>query len=295
MRHPIYSRLLFFVLPILACTGCFGPFAVTGEVVDQNGTPLSNVKLHTTASVQTKQEFDAYGGETSAILPDGEFKVRCWTCSAMHLFFSKDGYHPKALDLAFFEWWTDHEVVLIKQGPPVDLDRFEADITFGPGNIETVMAVVDQEAKTLTLEELKEFPETTPVVRLRPSRHDDGALMVTTEEFMPVLEYVELDFSEANGAIQLYEPSDINFTYAYAEMVAAPKDGYTQSVRLQGKWPGQYYYFYCRIDGYYCKGAVSAPTVSQSGDQLGVSLSVEAFVNHKPNDRGLDDPRGYLR
>ena len=77
--------------------------------------------------------------------------------------------------------------------------------------------------------------------------------------------------------------------------LSAPQEGYTPSVRLQGKWPGQYYYFYCIIDGYYCKGAVSAPSVWLDDGQPGVQLTLEAFVNHTPNDRGLDDPRGYLR
>ena len=279
----------------LLCAACSGPFSVSGQVVDQYGNPLGNVRLHTTAAVKTDNEFDAYGGEQSTTLSDGEFKVRCGNCSAVHLFFSKDGYHPQAVDLAFFEWSNDMTIVLYERGPPVDLNPHEAKITAGPGFDDTYMVIDGKETRVLTEAELAAEESELPYIALRPAANDDGSLITETPEFMPIIKYAELDFSGANGAAQLYEPREMSLTYAYAEMSAAPVDGYTPRIRLENKLPGQLFFFYCIIDGYYCKGTATVPGLWQDEESSRVQVSIETFVNPVPSHRGLDDPRGYLR
>lgn len=278
-------------------SACSGPFSASGRVVDQYGNPLTDVRLHTTAAVKTEFEADAYGGEKSSTLPDGKFKVRCGNCAAVHLFFSKEGYHPQSVDLAFFEWSSNMTIVLQEKGPPVDLDEYQAKISAGPDFDDTVMVFAEKEARVYTEAGLAtaSVESDLPFIALRPATNEDGDLIVETREYMQTIKFAELDFSGANGAAQLYEPRERSITYAYAEMGAAPVDGYTPTIRLENKMPGELFFFYCIIDGYYCKGMATAPSLMSASDEPYVQITIEAFVNQVPSHRGLDDPRGYLR
>lgn len=273
-----YSKVLATLAILLVCSSCSGPLFVSGRVVDQDGNPLSDVKLHTTASVKTKYEADSYGGERSTTLRDGEFKIRCAACSAAHLLFVKDGYHPKSIDLAFFEWSSDLTIVLQKKGPPVDLKGYETRVQAGPEIDDTFLAL-----------------SAASFVAIRPAMNNEGALAIEVKEFMSTMKFVDLDFSGANGGAQLYVPTDLEISYAYAEMTAAPLDGYTSTIRLSGKQEGQFHFFYCKIDGRYCKGKVSVPRVWDNDGRKVVIASIEVFLNPQQGDRGLDDPHGYFR
>ena len=285
------------LLAVLAA-GCFGPFAVTGQVVDQDGHPLSDVTLHTTASVRTDYEFDAYGGESSTLLEDGEFSVRCASCSAMHLFFTKDGYHGKSLDLAFFEWWGDHTVVLTQIGPTVDLNLYRAKLSVSIDDADTVMALPKHDPRNDDYtKERATLTQGEPHVALKPALAEDGsfAIDVGVPDGMRTIRYAELDFSAANGVAQIHDAPVDRFDNILSEMVAAPRDGYAPTLRLHGKQLGQIYFFYCIVDGHYCKGTVTAPGLRFEGDTPRLRAEIELYINRDPSNRGLDDPRGYLR
>lgn len=285
------------LLLVMLLAGCSGPATVSGTVVDEQGQTLTDVQMHVTAAVSTKYELDAYGGERTLSLDDGKFKVRCGNCSAAHLFFSKDGYHPQPVDLAWFERTRGLTVVLRRKGEPVDLEYIEARLLAGPGVAETVLQVDRKGMRERALEDIRADSVNAPAryIGIQPALTDDGAVAaVRSIDRPPVLDYMVLDFSAADGGVQLYKPSTRVIHFAFAEMTAAPQDGYQERIRIDVSEDFDNSYFYCVVDGRYGKGKITAPSVGRGERSGEVYVSIELYMSPHIAHRSMENARGYL-
>ena len=289
----------FFLALVLASSpGCSGPATVSGKVLDEYGNPLSNVQLHVTSAVATQYEPDAYGGERTIHLDDGTFKVRCSNCSAIHLFFSKEGYHPKPLDLAWFEKTRGLTIVLLRKGEPVDLKKVSAELFIGPADEQMGLAFDNDVGSEQKLDELRATSSTAtvPHITFLPSLNADGSLAAIRQHGQASkLQTMVLDFSAANGGVQIYRPSTRVIHYAFAEMTAAPQDGYQDTVTVDTSGDFDNTYFYCVIDGRYCKGYVGPPAVGILENAESVRVSVEMYLSPYLAHRSMENARGYVR
>jgi len=273
-------------------TGCWG--GVSGTIVDQYGQPVPDVHLRLGRSVATAHEFDAYGGESGALVSDGRFSASCWTCTAFHLFFYKEGYHSESRDLAIYEWKYGLRIVMQHAERPVSLREHQSHLEAGPDVVDTAMLIEPQRTLELSLEEIAARRNPAPHLVLRPSLAPDGSLATEGRGVYPSPGPAVLDFSAAgpSAGVQAYEPSTRRIDRAYREMTSAPVDGYETSLLLQ---PGaQEQFFYCRIARQSCKGRVTAPRLAQRrGGKLAVEISVELYLNPETNELSLDDPSKF--
>lgn len=273
-------------------TGCWG--GVSGTIVDQYGERVPDVHFRLGRSVATAYEIDSYGGESGDLVPAGRFSAWCWTCTAFHLFFYKEGYHSESRDLAIYEWKYGLRIVMQRVERPVSLREHQSHLEAGPDVVDTAMVIEPHRTRELPLEEIAARRDPAPYLALRPSLAPDGSLETEKRGLYPSPGPAVLDFSAAGPAagVRPYEPSTRHIARAYREMTSAPVDGYETSLVLQPGAPEQF--FYCRIARQSCKGRVTAPRLAhRRGGKLAVELSVELYLNPETNELSLDDPSRF--
>ena len=277
----------------VAGAGCSGPFSVSGTVVDQHGNPIDGVSLHLTGAVANRYEIDAYGGEASFKVKNGRFRASCSFCTAFHLFFSKEGYYPQSLDLAFFERKNGLKIVMRKVEFPVKLRKYEGRLETGPEIDNRVLGFGQSRPHDRRLSEIS--AETViparAYVTLAPDLDPDGSIAKDPAGRRRLPARVRLDFSAARGGIVFHEPSTMNLREGLKEMFVAPDVDYPPSVDLEVG--ARHRFFYCRIEGRYCKGIVHAPVVAERDRAEFVSTHIEIHLNPNYGSRSLDDPTTY--
>jgi hypothetical protein len=277
----------------VANASCSGPFSVSGTVVDQHGNPIDGVSLHLAGAVATKYEIDAYGGETSFDLENGRFRVSCGFCTAVHLFFSKEGYYPQSLDLAFFERKNGLKIVMRKVEFPVKLRKYEGRLETGPEIEDRVLGFGQPPPYDRRLSEITAATviPARAYVTLTPDLNPDGSIATDPAGHRRVPARVRLDFSPARGGIVFHQPSTMNLREGLREMFVAPDVEYSQSIELE--LGTSHRFFYCRIEGRYCKGIVHAPVLTQREGADFVSTHIAIHLNPNYGNRSLDDPTTY--
>jgi hypothetical protein len=271
------------------CTGCWG--GVSGTIVDQYGQPIPDVQFRMTRYAASAYEFDSYGGEEGELIADGRFSAWCWSCTAVHLFFYKEGYHSESLDLAIYEWKYGLRIVMQRAEEPVSLREHQSHLEAGPDVVDTVMVIERDRTRELPLERIAAHRNPAPYLVLRPSIAADGSLATEQVGLFLSPGPAVLDFSAAGrgAGVQAYEPSTRDIRRAYREMTTAPVAGYESSLFLEAGAKEQF--FYCRIARHSCKGRVTAPRIAhRGGGRLSVELSVELYLNPEIDQRSLDDP-----
>lgn len=157
-------------------------------------------------------------------------------------------------------------VVLEEVKNPARLQRYRGTLESGPGWEDTAVVVKSGEAVTQSLSNVaakaaEEGAGSLTFLVLEPAFAADGSSVLREKsgesDFFDAPAPAVLDLSHANGGVVPYEPTTRNVRMAFREMKVAPEDGYQPRIELE---PGrQDLYFYCRIDGKFGKGRITAP------------------------------------
>jgi hypothetical protein len=289
------------------------PIYIAGTVVDEEGNLLKDVTVKVTESTFVLTNASGTRVKRSRMTVNGSFRIVCFSCKSLGLWFSKKGYYDERLDAAgqtgkFLEIVVRKNIpmVLEETGPLPYLERYRGILRFSTRGIETVVPIHSGfGTRGVTLEWLTEQLEKrirskTPEplhISLQAKVGEDGEL-VTEWQAPPgrhvtnpgrsgvSVEYprdVVLDFSTAKGGVVLYEPPEKLLrlkrrSTIFRSMRTAPVEGYRTRVMLSPAHKGGYY-FYCRVNKRYGKGWITTPQLLGWKNRRTVYANIQMRIN----------------
>jgi hypothetical protein len=276
---------------------------VAGQVVDEQGNSLRDLKLSTRHSrITLLTESFSESSESEITLHDGNFNFACNPCSSAQLHFSKPGYYTKIVNFSVrkpnddakdradsgeaidprdthIENVTelDLRIVLLSNKNKVRLDRYEGMMeTTNNGPLRVMPLRMDLGGIGVPID-FSDKPHSKTAkflggyVQLLAQTNSDGDLAARprlnisgAQSRIPT--DVILDFSHADGGIQLFKSTEEASAEIFKAMPEAPEAGYQQSITLETQNIQVTYYFFCRIGQWYGKGLITVPYFGSAND-----------------------------
>lgn len=293
-----------------ACISASNNASITlaGEVIDQLGRPLAQVRLNERTSRFSLRSESLLSSTTSAEdLDDGRFRITCNRCSSIEISFSKQGYYSETLvfhvekressngrlstAVAIDMERSDLQVVLRSNENRANLIRYEGYLrSTAAGPVTVAPLRRDLGSRGVQTSRLSQAPDSDAnylpgYISLLAASTDQLTLSEQARPevrgaYFPIPLPPVLDFSEADGGIVLYELTEENPRSVYRAMVNAPLDGYQDSLELPTLQRSGVFYFYCRIGDLYGKGRVGLPSFGHADDgQEVVGAYIEIRLN----------------
>ena len=289
------------------------PIYIAGTVVDEEGKLLKDVTVKVTESTFVLTNASGTRVKRSRMIVHGSFRIVCFSCKSLGLWFSKTGYYDERLDVTgetdkFLEILIRKNISLVLEetGSLPHLERYRGILRFSACGIETVVPInsgfgtggVTLDRLTEQLE--KRIGSKTPeplYISLQAKVGEDGELVtewkappgrpVTNPGRSGVsVEYprdVVLDFSTAREGVVLYEPPEKLLrlkrrSTIFRSMRTAPVEGYRTHVMLSPAHKGGYY-FYCLVNKRYGKGWITTPQLRRWKNRRSVYANIQMRIN----------------
>lgn len=276
-----------------------GTVQLGGEIVDDEGRPLSDVTLRIRASrPKLLDPFDE-GYSRKVKVVTRAFRYKCSRCSTVHLRFSKEGYHYEELEFVYDRKQhgkklkaTALRITLGRIRNPVALVEIGGEMTIGAGSVRVIPISLKPAIGSVHLELLVEkakkdgFLEQLEYLKLEAQLNADGTPVTVLldqpdlpkhRQIQPVSAFLDFSMVDGGGAV-LYEPTETEQRRIFNSMRMAPESGYVPQVPLGRLTGNQVLFFYCKIGGYYGKGMVRAPRLLKING-LKVSTHVSIWLN----------------
>lgn len=277
---------------------------LAGQVENEQGTPLEQVRLHVRKSrMSLLSESFLSSDESSEELANGQFRVSCRSCSGMELFFSKDGYYSETLnfhvgkaeqpgsrmtpEVATDLVRTDLHVTLRSSQNMARLTSYKGQLSTGLAGPVTVLPLrrgMGLHVKPERLDEPlgKDVRNLPGFVSIVAGVTDEGTFAVNVPGARVLVpKSPVLDLNDADGGLILYRFAEGAPGEIYRTMRVAPEEGYQASIVLETEnRTGGNYYFYCRIGNLYGKGLVTVPWFDHAdGGQQVVQAGIAIRLN----------------
>ena len=287
-----------------------GPIAVSGTVVDGNGSPLKEAKVSITGYDLSSSPYEPRRRDSKPrVLPDGTFMLRCDQCNVLVLKFSKDGYYPAEVEVSYLQESGDGIPRLRKAMPdgsaplvekrgvvvtleeiahPVRLREYHGTLSSGPDWTDHVLVIDADKGRVWSLPHLQSSAGTTgempTYLKLDPGLNSSTLKLGINYRKAgrprpPPVTQAYLEIANGEGGFVSYRPSTPVVKEAYRAMKAAPEQGYKRRFAVERLSQGNQF-FYCRINGKYGKGRVTALRYeSRKGVPQAVAAAVEIYLN----------------
>ncbi len=290
------------------------PIHLSGNIVDSNSRPVSNVKMIVKEVRSIRGTFEENHTEREKKI-DGAFEVQCQDCSNVSLYFLADGFYPKSVNFqltdeemnTFIYGKEDDGFSFVRQGLIIKLERNSNPVILGRVN-----AVLDLNregfSRVLTFEAGKpHISSKQEVIKKRelsgsnvPSMISLEAPVTMIDEIVRILQNyppdstlptnIYIDFSGPQTGVFPVETSEPDWPKkAYRELKEAPEEGYSNrlSINFDPKY-NKKQYFYCQFGNFFGKGQISSlgSGYDRNSDRT-LAVHIEIYFNRDGN-RNLD-------